>query len=150
MNVRLSGPWSMDQVQQHLEHTVIPIRLGCLGPADGPRLLSLWFVHRESALWCATKDDADVTRFLHKDSRCAFEIARDEPPYRGVRGWGTASIVPERGAEILRLLLERYQGGTDTSLGKWLLSQADREVALRIEPERLVTWDFTERMQEGT
>jgi nitroimidazol reductase NimA-like FMN-containing flavoprotein (pyridoxamine 5'-phosphate oxidase superfamily) len=150
MNVQLTGPWSMERVREHLERTAIPIRLGCTTTSGDPLVLSLWYAYRDGALWCATQPDAAVTRHLRRNPRCAFEIARDEPPYRGVRGRGTASIVPEQGGEVLRQLLERYQGGIDTPLARWLLSRADREIALRIQPERLATWDFTERMQSGS
>lgn len=150
MNVRISGPWSKEKVREHLERTVIPIRLGCTASSGNPLVLSLWFVYRDGALWCATQPDAAVTKHLRKNPRCAFEVARDEPPYRGVRGRGTATIVPDEGANVLRQLLERYQGGTDTPLARWLLSRAEHEVAIRIQPERLTTWDFTERMQSAS
>lgn len=150
MAARLSGPWSMAQVQEHLDQARIPIRLGCQTPSGHPIVISLWFVARGDALWCASLEDADVVSFLRKNPRCGFEVARDEPPYRGVRGWGEAAIVPEMGEEILRVLIRRYLRDERTPLARWLLSRARHEVAIRIDPERLVTWDYTERMRGST
>lgn len=140
----------MAQVQEHLDQARIPIRLGCQIPSGHPIVISLWFVARADALWCASLEDADVVGFLRENPRCGFEVARDEPPYRGVRGWGEAAIVPEMGEEILRVLIRRYLRDERTPLARWLLSRARHEVAIRIDPERLVTWDYTERMRGST
>ena len=52
-----------------------------------------------------------------------------------------------RGEEILCRLLDRYLGSRETPLARWLLSRASQEVAIRIEPERLTSWDFSRRMR---
>ena len=148
MEAKLSGPWSMAQVRDHLDHAVIPMRLACLGPGGHPLVASLWYVHRAEALWCASRAAADLVGFLREDPRCGFEVAADAPPYLGVRGWGKATLDPERGEEILRALVDRYLGtnGRESSLGRWLLSRGESEVAIRIDPVRLVSWDYSERM----
>ena len=75
-----------------------------------------------------------------------FEVAADAPPYRGVRGTGVAQLVEENVEEVLRTLITRYQGSERTSLSDWLLSRIDSEVAIRIEPRTLASWDFSARM----
>ena len=82
-----------------------------------------------------------------REPRCGFELARDAPPYQGVRARGMARLEKARGAEILGRLLDRYLGSRETPLARWLVSRAAQEVAIRIEPERLTSWDFTERMR---
>jgi hypothetical protein len=64
-----------------------------------------------------------------------------------VRGTATATIVPDAGGAVLRRLLERYLGGTTSDLARWLLSREATEVALRITPRTVTSWDFTARMQ---
>ncbi len=71
-------------------------------------------------------------------------------PYRGVRGRGLARLHEERGGEILRLLVERYLGDTTSSLARWLLSRADSEAAIAIEPMTFLSWDFQERMRPAS
>ena len=66
--------------------TVIPVRLSVLKADGAPALASLWFEPHEDALWCAVQDDAFIARCLRGDARCAFEVAGDLPPYRGLRG----------------------------------------------------------------
>lgn len=144
----LSGAWDAGETQHFLESSTVPLRVACRTPNDEPWLLSLWYLYRDGALWCATGADADVVRYLRHDDGVAFEVSTDDPPYRGVRGNGTASIEPDSGKELLRELLERYLDGTDSTLARRLLSPDREEVRIRIDPARLYTWDFTERMAD--
>ncbi len=113
-------------------------------------MLSLWFLPWDGALWCATGADADVVRYLDHDDGVAFEVSTNEPPYRGVRGAGTATVEPDTDKSLLRALFDRYLGGTDNSLADRLLADDRDEVRIRIDPTRLYTWDFTERMRDAT
>jgi hypothetical protein len=73
-------------------------------------------------------------------------VAPDAPPYHGVRGRGVATLDPARGAEVLGLLVDRYLGTRESPFARWLLARASAEVAIRIEPSSLVSWDFSARM----
>lgn len=144
--MKCSGPWSLERIDAHLRETAVPLRLACATPSGHPQLLSLWFLWQDGALWCATSRRARVVRLVERDARIGFEVAADAPPYRGVRGRGLATIDEGRGAEVLGLLLDRYQGGRETKLARWLLARAASEVAIRIEPIALASWDFSARM----
>ncbi len=149
MPLRTRGPWSPAEIEAHLERSVIPLRLAWLAPSGFPWVTSLWYVRREGALWCASVSDAAIVRSLRRDPRCGFEVASELPPYRGVRGRGRAALGLERGEEILRALVDRYLGGDGGPLARWLLSRVEREVAIRIEPDQLASWDYRERMARG-
>jgi hypothetical protein len=73
-------------------------------------------------------------------------LAPNEPPYHGVRGQGIARLSSAADGEVLREMLQRYLGGTDSKLGSWLLSRVEDEILITIEPLRLFTWDYRERM----
>lgn len=140
-----SGPWDRSQIQAFLDDTVIPIRIASAGRTS-PLVQSLWFLYDEDALWCASQVDSVLTRRLHADPRCGFEIAGDLPPYRGVRGSGQAELLPERAATVLPRLISRYLGDEPSPLATWLLSRVDSEVAIRISDLRVTSYDFTSRM----
>ena len=142
---RITGPWGEDRIEDHLRSTVIPLRLATSG-RTGPTVQSLWFTWADGRLWCATQQDALVVQRLRADPQCGFEVARDEPPYAGVRGIGEVELIDDRGAEVLRTLIQRYLGGGSPDLARWLLSRADNETALAIRPRRLSSWDFSARM----
>jgi hypothetical protein len=90
---------------------------------------------------------------LRKNPKCGFEIAGDSFPYRGVRGYGKASIVENKGEEILRMLIEKYLMGKETTISslklyELLLSKEhlQNEVAIEIIPAALFKWDYKKRM----
>jgi nitroimidazol reductase NimA-like FMN-containing flavoprotein (pyridoxamine 5'-phosphate oxidase superfamily) len=140
------GPWCASQVFAHLAGATLPLRLATASGRGGPLVASLWFLFDEGALWCATQAKARLAEVLWEEPRCAFEVAGDAPPYRGVRGQGRAELLPERGGEILARLIDRYLGRRDGPLAGWLLGRAGAEVAIRIEPRRLSSFDYTARM----
>ncbi len=134
------------EIEQFLTEAKIPLRLATNTVSGWPVVVSLWFVPLAGSLWCATQHSAVVIEHLRHDSRCGFEVAPDQPPYRGVRGRATATLHPSRGEEILRTLLDRYLAGVDSPLATQLLSKCESEVAIEIVPASVRSWDFRERM----
>ncbi len=131
-----------------LEGVRIPIRLACKTESGWPMILSLWFIYLDGALYCATRKKAKIVTYLLNNKECAFEIAGDQPPYCGIRGQARASIDQSRGVEILELLLDRYLGGRDNALAENLLGNSSDEVAIRLDPINLFSWNFSARMKD--
>lgn len=125
------------------------MRLAANTDSGFPVVLSLWFLPEDDTVLGAIHRDARIAKRLQADPRCAFEIAPDDPPYRGVRGQAIASLKPEGAGELLERLLVRYLGSTDSSLGRFLLSRADEELVVRLEPSWIGSWDYTERMEDA-
>lgn len=144
--VSVTGAWSLDEVADFLTETTVPIRLGCRRPSGDLWMLSLWYRYRDGDFECATAADADVVRYLEADPEVSFEVSTNQPPYRGVRGNGRVTIAPDDEKQVLRALTERYLGGTDSPLAERLLSPNRREVTLTLAPERLHSWDYSDRM----
>lgn len=140
-----TGVWDEQDVADFLDETTVPIRLACHTGSDRLWMVSLWFAY-DGAFHCATGADADVVQWLRDDDAVAFEVSTNDPPYRGVRGNGTATIDADEEKELLRSLMERYVGGTDNDLGDRLLSAGREEIRIRIDPDRLYSWDFSGRM----
>jgi len=145
--MELTGPWDRSQVDSFLADAAIPVRVGCRTPADDPWIVSLWFSW-DGAVHCATGADADLVAFLAADDHVSFEMSTNDPPYKGVRGRGTAHVRPDTDKQLLRSLLTRYLGGTDSALAKRLLTPEREEVHIRIDPERVHSWDYESRMAD--
>lgn len=137
---------SLNEVQEYLETVHIPIRLASKTKTGWPVVVSLWYLYQNGVLYCATQASAKIVQYLQIDERVAFEIAEDRPPYCGVRGQAKASIDREMGKDILEKLLYRYLGNTDNNLAKKLLAKSETEVAIVLEPRRIYTWNFSNRM----
>ena len=146
--MRSKGPWTGAEVGAFLASARIPIRLAVNGASGHPVLASLWYLPQGDTLWCATQRSARIARALARDPRCAFEVAPETLPYRGVRGQALASLHDDRGEEILRQLIERYLGDTSSRFAGWLLSRARSETAIALAPRSLFSWDYRDRMHK--
>ena len=146
-----TGEWDRAAVAAFLADARVPIRVACRTPSGDLWMLSLWYDFDPDAgrFVCATSADADVVAYLGHDDGVAFEVSTNEPPYCGVRGRGSTTVVPDDDKSTLRGLLERYLGGTDSALARQLLDPDRDEVAIRIDPERVYSWDFTDRMRDA-
>ena len=158
--MKIRGSRSHDDIAAFLETQTIPVRLGCQTPAGHPWMVSLWYRRRSNeadesgsndetdgwVLECATSADADVVTYLRETPQVSFEVSTNDPPYAGVRGRGKASLEPDPEKEVLRDLLERYLGGTESELARTLLDEDREEVTIAIEPAVVYGWDFSGRM----
>lgn len=142
------GAWTEAEAIEFLEEVTVPIRIATHRPDGSLWMVALWYRYRDGSFDCATWANADIVHFLWNDSEIAFEISTNEPPYRGVRRNGTTSMSPDRDKAVLRDLMERYLGGTESSLARWLLADEREEIRIRISPRVVYSWDYTERMQE--
>ncbi|MEF8886650.1 MAG: pyridoxamine 5'-phosphate oxidase family protein [Haloarculaceae archaeon] len=143
-----TGAWSRAELDAFLDSAVVPMRLGCRRPDGGLWMLSLWYRREGERLQCATGADAEVVEYLRADGAAAFEVSTNTPPYMGVRGNGTATVEPDEDKAVIRGLVERYLGGTESAMARRLLADDREEVRITVDPERLYTWDFTDRMRE--
>lgn len=139
---------SLQDYSKFLDSVRIPIRLAFRTSSGWPLVLSLWYLHENGRLLCATRRTAKVVGHLELDPRCGFEIAEDRSPYCGVRGQARVTIREEGAVDILKRLLLRYEGSLDTRLARTLLANSEDEVALVLEPTWITTWDFRKRMSE--
>ena len=144
---------SEDMIMECLTNSKIPIRLACMSISDWPIVVSLWYTYLNEKVYCATQNTAKVVKYFRRNPKCGFEIAGDSFPYRGVRGYGKASIVENKGEEILRMLIQKYLMGKETTISslklyKLLLSKEhlQNEVAIEIIPAAMFKWDYKKRM----
>lgn len=144
--IRSNSAWDKAQIEVFLSECLIPVRLAVLNSRGVPLICSLWYLYEDGIVWCATQSSASVVKLLGQAPDCGFEIAPDSMPYRGVRGQGRATLDAAAGADVLARLIDRYLGTRESGFARWLMARSDKEVAIRLEPEWVTSWDFSERM----
>lgn len=137
-----------DNIDSFLNSWIAPIRLSGILDSGYPVICSLWFEYADNALWCATQKTSKIARVFANNPRCAFELSPNEPPYFGVRGQGQAILQADKADELLDRLIIRYLGNSDSRLAKTLLNKVANEVAIKIEPINIYTWDYRKRMKD--
>jgi nitroimidazol reductase NimA-like FMN-containing flavoprotein (pyridoxamine 5'-phosphate oxidase superfamily) len=128
-------------------NTKIPIRIAFTNPKGTPSIISLWYEQIDSKIYCATQKSAKIVSYLRKNPVCGFEIASDQPPYKGSRGEGTVKILESRGKEILEILIEKYLGKKESKLSRYLKNNSEKEVVIEINPQKISNYDYSKRMK---
>ena len=136
-----------ETVTTFLETHREPMRLAVLDRRGRPQIATLWFAYGDGFLWAVSHADAWLTRRLEEAPEVGFEISTGHAPYRGLRGQGTVSVLPEVGGARLDELLARYGIAPASRLARWLQSRREAEWALRLAPSKATYWDFAARMQ---
>ena len=142
---QMSGPWDAIQVDAYLTHEVIPVRLATIG-RTGAMVQSAWFDYRDGFIWCSTQSDSVLLRRVRHDPRVGFEVAPDAAPYHGVRGRAIVDIVHIGAAEVLDRLVDKYVADPSSNMARWMRSRRTTEVALRLNPLTMHSWDHSSRV----
>lgn len=144
--VTRNSAWDMPGIERFLTDARVPMRIGCTGN-EYPVVCSIWFRWHDGAIWSAVHESAYLLKQIRRQARVAFDISTNEFPYRGVRGKADVEIVQTAGGDTLEQLIQRYLGDSNPELAQWLLSRSKDEYALRLVPNRITAWDYSDRMQ---
>lgn len=147
MKVVTGSTWNESRIESFLLENATPLRVA-VNRNGFPLICSLWFVYlpASQSFFCASHKNSQLVQSLLDDDRCGFEVATNEPPYRGVRGQARVRLSQEGAEETLTNLCERFLGESNSGLKDWLFSRIDDEYVLRIEPTWISSWDYSARM----
>lgn len=143
-----SGTWSPDEVATFLQGVTIPIRIATRRADGSIWPVTVWYRYRDGQFECATHADSALVGLVKGEPDVGFDVSTNDVPYSGVRGNGRVTVSSEGAHEVLRDLVERYLGGTDSSLARGLLDADREEVLLRIDPAEIYSWDYGDRMAD--
>lgn len=142
------GAWTGEVVATFLQEATIPIRIATRRSDGSLWPVTVWYRYRDGHFESATHASADLVGLLKRNPTVGFDVSTNQVPYSGIRGTGTASVTPDEDRAVLRDLTERYLGGTDSMLAQRLLGDDREEVVIRIDPDEIYSWDYSERMKD--
>ena len=147
MKISKNSAWNEQEISDYLSDAVIPIRLA-VTQDDFPLLCSVWFTFDadRQIMKCASHQSSALIKALEKQPKCSFEIAPNEPPYRGVRGSGSVTLTRNSAEATLNTLISKYLATVSSPLADWLLSRAAEEFVIEITPAWITAWDYSHRM----
>jgi hypothetical protein len=148
IRVNKNSAWPLNKIQAFLETQVSPIRIA-INNGDFPLIASLWFELDEAGqqLVCASHKSSKLVQNLELDNRCAFEVATNDAPYKGVRGVGSVELTQVDVEKVLPRLADRFLKGSNPQLVNWLSSRLEDEYLLRVKPQWISSWDYSSRMK---
>jgi PPOX class probable F420-dependent enzyme len=139
-----------DEAEKFLE-SKLTLQLATIDEKGEPNIQPVWFYYdkEEGKLLIITSKVAKKTQNLKNRPTIYFSIDDENPPYKGVKGKGNATIVeePNRIVPQAEKISMKYLGTLDHPAAK---EMADRSrngegVLVAISPKFFSTWDFGKR-----
>ena len=147
MKINSKSVWQRTQIDDFLTKSTMPVRISFVDSSGHPRICSLWYRYDNGAIWSASHQNAFLIKQLKKNQKVAFEISSNDYPYKGVRGKALATLVKSDAEPVLKALIAKYLGESNKKLASWLVGRADEEYAIKLVPESVNAWDFSDRME---
>jgi PPOX class probable F420-dependent enzyme len=126
--------------------------------ADGfPRLVPIWFVHRDGEILFTPRGPSVFLANIRRDPRVALSIDEEPLPYRKVTVQGTARLVHDVGdddawRDLYRTIAKRYvQADAADAYVDATIDQPRALVGVRLHgPSRTTTWRMPLEGEAGT
>jgi PPOX class probable F420-dependent enzyme len=119
--------------------------MATIGPSGVPHLVAMWYAVVDGHIWFETKAKSQKVQNLRRDDRitCMVEDGLTYDTLRGVSIEGRGVIVDDPD-EIWRVgvsVWERYTGPYSEEARPLVEVMLQKRVAVRVEPERVRSWD---------
>lgn len=142
--IRMSNEevWSFIDQQKNLQ-------VATLGPDGWPHLTTLWFAVDDGDIVLETFTKSQKVKNLQRENRITVltESGTEYEELKAVVVYGRAELITEL-EEVHRLhmavlLRNNSQGYPEEMLEEATRSMAHKKTAIRIKPERIVSWDHS-------
>ena len=136
-----------EEAEKFLENK-LNLQLATIDEQGDPNIQPVWFYYDkdEEKLWINTSKFAKKTQNILKRSTIYFSIDDENPPVRGVKGKGIATIIDD--LKIVVPLGEKislkYLGTLDHPIAKMISEDSKKGgiVLVEISPKFFSTWDY--------
>lgn len=136
-----------EEAEKFLENK-LNLQLATIDEKGDPNIQPVWFYYDkdEEKLWINTSKFAKKTQNILKRSTIYFSIDDENPPVRGVKGKGIATIMDD--LKIVVPLGEKislkYLGTLDHPIAKMISEDSKKGgvVLVEISPKFFSTWDY--------
>jgi nitroimidazol reductase NimA-like FMN-containing flavoprotein (pyridoxamine 5'-phosphate oxidase superfamily) len=136
-----------EEVERFLE-SKLNLQLATTDDQNEPNIQPIWFYYDKvrEILLITTSKLSKKTQNLRNKPTIYFSIDDESPPYKGVKGKGTATIVedPDRTLSQGDKIGMKYLGTLDHPIAKMIseVSKRGDNVVIEITPRFFSTWDY--------
>jgi PPOX class probable F420-dependent enzyme len=139
-----------EETERFLE-SKLNLQIATIDEKGDPNIQPVWFYYDkgEGKLLITTSKSAKKTQNLRNRPTIYFCIDDENPPYKGVKGKGNATVVedPNRIVPQAEKISMKYLGTLDHPAAKEMAdrSKMGEGVLVEISPKFFSTWDFGKR-----
>ncbi|TVP41493.1 pyridoxamine 5'-phosphate oxidase family protein [Candidatus Nitrosocosmicus arcticus] len=136
-----------EEAEKFLE-SKLNLQLATIDEQGNPNIQPVWFYYNkdEEKLWINTSKSAKKTRNIRMRPTIYFSIDDENPPVRGVKGRGIATIIedPKIVVPLGDRISLKYLGTLDHPIAKMISedSKKGEVVLIEIGPKFFSTWDY--------
>ena len=136
-----------EEVERFLE-SKLNLQLATTDDQGEPNIQPVWFYYDKDGekVLITTSKLSKKTQNLRSKPAIYFSIDDENPPYKGVKGKGIATIVedPNRTLSLGNKISMKYLGTLDHPIAKMISEGSKRgdNVAIEISPRFFSTWDY--------
>ena len=145
----LGSSMTEEEVIDFLSKSKLFARLGTIDEKEDPNVHPVWYYFDNDRIYFETGKNSKKVRNIRKRNNIYFCIDETNPPYKGVRGKGTAVISEDisRNVPIAEKIMVKYTGSLDNNMAKFLMDTIKRgeSVIIEIIPHFYATWDHSKR-----
>ena len=141
----LGSSMTEDEVRDFLSNSKLFARLGTIDKKGDPNVHPVWYYFDNERIYFETGKNSKKVRNISNRNNIYFCIDESNPPYKGVRGKGTAIISEDisRNVPIAEKIMIKYTGSINNNMAKFLMDSIKRgeSVIIEIIPHFYATWD---------
>ena len=143
----LGSSMTESEVRDFLSNTKLFARLGTIDEKEDPNVHPVWYYFDNERIYFETGKDSKKVRNIKRRNNIYFCIDDSNPPYKGVRGKGTAIISEDisKNVQIAEKIMIKYTGNLDNNIAKFLMDSIKKGESIIIEiiPHFYATWDHS-------
>lgn len=119
--------------------------MATIGPTGTPHVVAMWYAVIDGQVWFETKAKSQKAQNLRRDPRmtCMVEDGLTYDALRGVSIEGRGVVIDDADAlwRVGVSIWERYTGPYTEQMRPFVELMLNKRVAVRVEPDRVRSWD---------
>ena len=144
------APLSERDLKDFLTTKVMNLHLGTVDEKGHSNIhpVGYYYDHLENKFYILTAKESKKTHNLSRNETVYFCVDDPNPPYKGVRGKGTARILKEVNfLGIWEKIMARYLGNSEDPMAIALKDELKKgdSIVLEISPKYFSTWDYSKQ-----
>ena len=145
------APLSERDLKDFLTTKVMNLHLGTVDEKGHSNIhpVGYYYDHLENKFNILTAKESKKTHNLSRNETVYFCVDDPNPPYKGVRGKGTARILKEVNFNlgIWEKIMARYLGNSEDPMAIALKDELKKgdSIVLEISPKYFSTWDYSKQ-----
>ncbi len=135
------SPLTQEEVQAHFAKA--PVARLCSANEDGTiHVAPVWFNYKDGNILIGTQASTRKARNVKRNNNVTILIDSPEPPMKGAVIYGKAKLDYDNPIQQRASIFEKYLPKDRAQTLAQALASMWKLVILRIEPSRIVTWDY--------